>query len=93
MHDDGRVTRNRRSAGKTFNIVNDFTPEEEAQVREENRASPASSVPGAAPSPLARKRDGAASVVVRVVRATARRRDDGVAHARARARRWRPGAA
>ena len=22
---------------KTFNIVNDFTPEEEAQVREENR--------------------------------------------------------
>ena len=37
MHDDGRVTRNRRSAGKTFNIVNDFTPEEEAQVREENK--------------------------------------------------------
>ena len=37
MHDDGRVTRNRRDAGKTFNIVNDFTPEEEAQVREENK--------------------------------------------------------
>ena len=29
--------RNRRYAGKTFNIVNDFTPEEEAQVREENK--------------------------------------------------------
>ena len=25
------------AAGKTFNIVNDFTPEEEAQVREENK--------------------------------------------------------
>ena len=35
--EDRGNTRNRRDAGKTFNIVNDFTPEEEAQVREENK--------------------------------------------------------